>query len=418
MSIKLGSDHLLAELFQFIMANNTNKKDFLTLIQDEAFINQVNKAENPNELLEELVEKNPENSDSIRHAFEFIQINLSNRIEMGSEDFDQILKNIQNHFKRKTYLPYLNVIPSRVAAMILVIISIGSLVIYHHFAKDSLTQFAKSDPINSNQATIMLSDGSTRVLKNNDSFIDYNSIDGEVLIKSDNEQKKIENRNNIKDAVLNKVVVPCGQQKKVWLSDGTLVHLNAGSSLAFPATFFGNTREVYLRGEGFFEVSRNKKVPFIVKTNHIDVKVMGTAFNVSAYDDEYIVSAVLVEGKVKVLQKNQILANDEFTLAEGQGLFYSVSDQNSVVNEVDVDDFVLWKDGLFKFHNMPLVDLIRRVQKYYNLPIQIEGEELSNILVSGKLVLSEDFSEVMKYLSKTIEGSYEKTQDSIYILKQ
>ncbi|MCK9618693.1 MAG: FecR domain-containing protein [Lentimicrobiaceae bacterium] len=401
------------------MSKNKNITDFLSLIQDEAFINQVNKTENPNELLEELVERNAGNSDSIRYAFEFIQVNLSNRTEMGSEDFDQILKNIQNHFKRKTYLPYLNFIPQlRIAAIILVIISIGSLVIYHHFAKDPLSQFAQSNATDSNQATIVLSDGSTRVLKNNDSFIDYNSTDGEVLIKSDYEQKKIENKNNIKDAVFNQVVVPCGQRKKVWLSDGTLVYLNAGSSLTFPATFYGKTREVYLKGEGFFEVSRNEKVPFIVKTNHIDVKVIGTTFNVSAYNDECIVSAVLVEGKVEVSQKNQILANDEFTLAQGQGLFYSVNSKNSVVNEVDVDDFVLWKDGLFKFHDMPLVDIVRRVQKYYSLPIQIDGEKLANILVSGKLVLSEDFCEVMKYLSKTIEGSYEKTHDGIYILKQ
>lgn len=401
------------------MAKNTNKTDFLSLIQDEAFIDLVNKAENPDELLEELVKKNPENSDSIRYAFEFILVNLSNKTKMDSKDFDGILKNIQNYSRRKSYLRYLNFIPQlSMAAVILVILSIGSLVVYHQFAKDPLIQFAQSNSADGNQAIIVFSNGSKQILKNNDSFIDYNSTDGEVIVRNNNEEERIENRNDVKDAVLNQVIVPYGQRHKILLSDGTLVQLNAGSKLTFPAIFSKKIREVYLKGEGFFEVHKNEKVPFIVKTDYIDIKVLGTIFNVSAYEDEHFVSTVLVEGKVNVSQKNKMLANDVFTLVPGQGCFYSVSDQHSVVKNVDTNDYILWKDGLYKFHDMPLIDIVRRVHKYYNRSIQIEGDKLANTLVSGKLVLSDDFREVMQSLSKTMEGRYEKTQEDNYILKQ
>lgn len=401
------------------MDKNTNRTDFLALVQDEAFINLVSASENPDKLLEELVKENPENSDSIRYAFEFIQANLSNKTNLNSEDFNRILKNIQNSHRKKSYLRYLNFIPQlRIAAVILVILSIGSLVVYHQYAKDPLTQFTQSIAVDDNQAMIVLSDGSKQVLKNNESFIDYNSTEGEILIKNNNVEERIENKNGVKDVVLNQVVVPYGQRQKILLSDGTLVQLNAGSKLTFPATFSRKTREVYLKGEGFFEVHKNEKVPFIVKTDYIDIKVLGTTFNVSAYDDEHFASTVLVEGKVSVSQKNKMLANDEYTISPGQGCFYSVSDQKSVVNNVDVNDYVLWKDGLYKFHNMPLIDIVRRVHKYYNLPIQIEDEKLANTLVSGKLILSDDFSEVIQYLSKTMEGRYEKTKDGIYTLKQ
>jgi ferric-dicitrate binding protein FerR (iron transport regulator) len=401
------------------MDKNYTGADFLSLVQDEAFIDLVKKAENPDKLLEELLNKSPEAANSIRHAFEFIRVNLSNKKEMGQEDFQQILKNIQAYSQRKSHLRKINFVRKLgIAATILVILSFGSLVIYRQLSKDPLTQFAQSIPNEGDQAMIVLSNGSSQVLKNNDSFIDYNSNMGEVIVRNGNGQEKIENRNEIADAALNQIKVPFGQRQKIRLSDGTLVQLNSGSSLTFPAIFTGKNREVYLKGEGFFEVSRNEKFPFIVKTDHIDIKVLGTKFNVSAYVDERLVSAVLVEGKVNVSHKNQILADDEFTLKPGQGCFYTVSNQKTVVNDVDIDDYILWKDGLYKFQNMPLVDIVNRVQRYYNQSVQIEGEKLADILVSGKLVLSGDFQEVMQYLSKTIEGKYEITPEGNYLLKQ
>lgn len=395
------------------------RSDFISLVQDEDFIRLVIEASDPNELLEELIRKNPENCDSIRYAFEFIQQNRPNKTKISPDDYQKILNHIQAYSDRKYATRFLNVLPKlRVAAAILVIIAVGSLVAYYQFSKDPLTQFAQSNVAAGNQAVIVLSNGTEQALKDNNSFIDYKSNDGEVIVRNNSDEKRIENKDISKNAVLNQVVVPFGQRQNVLLSDGTLVHLNAGSKLTFPATFSGITREVYLKGEGFFEVHANAKVPFIVKTDNLDVKVLGTKFNVSAYEDEHVTSAVLVEGKVIVSQKNKVFVNERFSLEPGQGCFYSVGEQNSVVKEVDINNYILWKDGLYKFKDLPLSDVVTCIHRYYNLSIQVEGDNLSKTLVSGKLVLSDNITEVMRYLSKTMEGRFEKSADGTYILKQ
>lgn len=397
-----------------------DKLDFIGLVQDEEFVRFVVEASNPNEALEEMIRQNPEHGDSIRYAFEFILINLSNKTKMSPEDYQNILDHIQDYSNRKSSTRILNFMPRlRIAAMILVIIAFGSLVAYYQFSEDPLTRFAQIDVTDSDQAVIVLSNGTKQALKNNNSFVDYKSNNGEVVVRKDSNEEIINNKDISRNEDLNQIVVPFGQCQKILLSDGTLVHLNAGSKLVFPAIFSGKTREVYLKGEGFFEVYKNAKVPFIVKTNQINIKVLGTKFNVSAYEDENVTSTILVEGKVNVSQKNKFFANKQFTLAPGQGYFYSKGEQKSEVNEVDVNDYILWKDGLYNFKNLPLSEVLNRVEKYYKLTIKVEDEYLGKTLVSGKLVLSDNITEVMKYLSKTMECRYVKIKDGNYeLLKQ
>lgn len=398
----------------------TNKPDFLSLIQDEIFIKLVTETEGSDEFLKELLDRNPQNRESIKYAFEFIRVNMGNKTAMDAKDYNRILNKLQTQYKKKSSQPFFSVIPLylRVAAMILVILSVGSVIVYQKFTSDPLTQFANQTVVDESQAMIVLSDGTSQPLKNSDSFIDYKSANGEVIVKNKDKEELIDNSNTQKEAVLNQVVVPYGQRQRVLLSDGTLVQLNAGSKLTFPASFSGKTREVFLKGEGFFEVSKNAQMPFIVKTDQIDIRVLGTTFNISAYGDEQFVTTVLLEGKVNVEQKDKIFANEKLTLVPGQGCFYSVADRHSNVKEVNVNDYVLWKDGLYKFEDMPLREVANRVRRYYNMNIQVNDEQLANTLVSGKLVLTDDFTEVMQYLSKTVEGDIEKTKDGIYILKQ
>jgi transmembrane sensor len=397
----------------------TNKYDFISLVHDEEFVRSILDATNPDEFLEELIRKNPDYKDSIRYAFEFVQINLSNKTKLNQEDYQKILNNLLNYSRKNSPVRSNHIFPKlRVAAMILVIVTLGSVIAYFQYTKDPLTQFAHSNLDTSNQSVIILSDGTAQELKNKDSFIDYKSNEGEVVVLKDSLEEKFVNKNTSLKTVLNQVVVPFGQRQRVLLSDGTMVQLNAGSKLTFPASFSGKTREVYLKGEGYFEVYQNEKVPFIVKTDHLDIKVLGTKFNVSSYDDEQETSAVLVEGKVNVSQKNKLFGNIQFDLSPGQGCFYSNNLQNSVVKEVDVNNYIFWKDGLYKFEDLPLSAVVSRVNKYYNHPVKVDGENLSKTLVSGKLVLSDDISEALQFLAKTIEGRYEKLPDDTYILKQ
>jgi len=402
------------------MDKHSKEKLFSFLVKDASFIRSVIEAENPKDFLEELHNSNPDQSEVFLSAYEFVRFNRTVKCKMPLEDFDRILNSIQEHARKRTSFRFFRFIPLiiRVAAMIVIVLSVGSLLVYKQFSKDPLTQFAQSNLEEKNQGMIVFSDGTTKKLKMNESFIDYSSSNGIVVVKNTEEEEEFGNAQQVKDPVLNQVVVPFGQRHKVLLSDGTMVQLNAGSKLTFPATFSGKTREVYLQGEGFFEVHKNEKQPFIVKTDYVDIKVLGTTFNISTYCDEHFMTTVLVEGKVHILQKDRLLANDEFTLTPGQACIYSVNSKKSVVKEVDVNDYILWKDGIYNFKEMPLLDVVSRVSKFFNSKIQIENEDLANTLVSGKLVLSGDISEVMEYLSKTIEGKYEITHEGSIIIKQ
>jgi len=264
---------------------------------------------------------------------------------------------------------------------------------------------------------IILSDGSTHKLSAKDSLIEYSANGGEVVVKNDQQEERLENLTNSKTATINQIIVPFGHRHCIILSDGTRVQLNSGSRLVFPAEFSDKNREVYLKGEGYFEVFKNSNKPFIVKTDFVDIKVLGTVFNISAYEDEQIASTVLVEGKVVVSQKNKLFGLTEKNLSPGQGCFYSSETKTSDIRNVNVYDYISWKDGVFLFKDKALINIVSRLEKYYHKKILIEEGILPNTLISGKLVLSDNIEEVMQYLSKTMEARYEKNEKGILIIK-
>lgn len=395
---------------------NTN---FLSLLRNEKFIRLVRQSDNPSELLERLQARYPDGADSIRDAFQFIRANLMEKRKLDSNDFNRILNDIQHYSKNKKRAGRRRIVfhYSWRAAVILFILAIGTLVVVKE-VNDPMRKFAQNTTEMSEQSMLVLSDGTKRLLQHDDSFIEYDSRQAEVVVRKDEkEEERIENKGEPDKQILNQIIVPFGQKQTVALHDGTVVQLNAGSSLTFPAKFSGKTREVYLKGEGYFEVQKNEHAPFIVRTEQMDVKVLGTSFNIAAYTDEKIVSTILVEGSVQVKRKGRLLFNEEYRMKPGEGFFYTVGSGEPVVQPVNVNDYTSWKEGVFIFREKPLLEIVKRVKKYYDKPIQIEGEVLAKTLVTGKLDISGDFDLAMRYLAKTIEGQYEKTPDGTYVLK-
>ena len=280
-------------------------------------------------------------------------------------------------------------------------------------------KFATAETPLSNDAVLILSDGSKYKLEEHDSKIEYSSDGGNIVVRNKREQDdELKNKQDANGPVINQIIVPAGHRHTVALSDGTLVVLNSGSKLVFPAEFSNKTRDVYLIGEGYFEVSKNPNKPFIVKTEKINVRVLGTKFNISAYADESITSAVLVEGSVSVIQNGKLIGNTAKKLSPQQGYFYCSSASLAEIKQVDVMDYISWKDGLFRFKDQPLRDVVLRVNKYYNKNILIEGDKLASTLISGKLVLTDNIDVLMNYLTKTLEVRHELQKDGSYIIKE
>ncbi len=390
--------------------------DFVSLLRNETFIKLVKESIGKENQMDLLEKEFPGQRETIAYAIEFVQATLSDQKKMAPDDVTSIWRNIKKYTNQSKGVTIHRITLSdlwKVAAVLIVALA-SSVFVYQSLLRDPLVDIAALKTEVNDEAMIILSDGSKHKLTPKDSLIEYSSDGGQVVVKGNQQEEKLENPTSSKAATINQIVVPFGRRHSITLSDGTRVQLNSGSRLIFPAGFSGKNREVYLKGEGYFEVFKNPNQPFIVKTNVMDIKVLGTIFNISAYEDEQNAYAVLVEGKVAVLQKNKLFATTDKNLSPGQGYFYSSATKTSDIRKVDLVDYISWKDGIFLFRDKPLNNIVNRLEKYYNQKISIEEGKLPNTLISGKLVLSDNLDEVMKYLAKTLEARYERNKEGIY----
>ena len=394
--------------------------NFVLLLRDETFLKRVKDTVGLDNQIDILEREYPAERGILADAIEFVRINLSDQRIMQPDDVSTIWEKIRlyglSKKRRYTIERFLSYDLWKVAALLIVVL-VSSVFVYHRLTGDSLQEIASVATVADGEAMIILSDGSKHKLESNQAHVEYSADGAEVVVKKDQGKEKIENLNTSKAGTINQIIVPFGHRHSITLSDGTRVQLNAGSRLVFPAEFTDGKREVYLKGEGYFEVSKNPDKPFIVKTDFFDTKVLGTVFDISAYDDEQIGSAVLVEGKVVVIEKKKLFGNTQKELSPGQGCFYSSSKLTSEIRKVDVNEYVSWKDGLFLFNDKPLISIVGRIEKYYNKRILVEGIELSTMKISGKLILANDIEKILQHLSKAIEARYEINEEGVYEIK-
>jgi ferric-dicitrate binding protein FerR (iron transport regulator) len=213
---------------------------------------------------------------------------------------------------------------------------------------------------------------------------------------------------------LNNLIVPYGKRVSLILSDGTKIWLNSGSRLVYPAVFEGKTREIFVEGEIFLEVSVNRKKPFVVKTSELVTEVLGTNFNVNAYKDEKNHSIVLVTGSVAVKNKT---GKASTALKPNQMYDYDVDSRQYSVRDVDIYDYICWKYGFFHFTNEDLSTVLERLHKYYNIDIEYERQDIAGITVSGKLDLKENIENVLSSVALTGDFQYEMKENKIIIRK-
>lgn len=209
-------------------------------------------------------------------------------------------------------------------------------------------------------------------------------------------------------AVYNELIVPYGKRTLLTLSDGSTIWVNAGSRLIYPFAFENDKREIYIEGEAYLEVTPDKKRPFTVKTKEMEVRVLGTKFNVSAYENEAEQRVVLVEGSVEAgradRKKNVVLKPDQL---------YTLSGGNESVSEVDVTAYISWVHGLYVFESEPLPAILSRLTRYYGINIGYEPS-LGQTTCSGKLDLKDDLQELLRGLADAIPAGYRQLADGSY----
>ncbi|MRG44807.1 DUF4974 domain-containing protein [Chitinophaga sp. SYP-B3965] len=191
------------------------------------------------------------------------------------------------------------------------------------------------------------------------------------------------------------LTTPNTGQYKITLADGSKVWLNSATELRFSTAFHSSTREVELKGEAYFEVAPSPGKPFIVKVNGMQIAVLGTQFNVMAYPDENQIKTVLVEGAVKLSTPKSAVV-----LKPGkQGSLTSGSD-NFDVQDVDVEDAVSWKTGIYQFRNEGIEPIMRQVQRWYNVKVVYTGR-LEKQMYTGTISRTDTLSDLLQLLEET-----------------
>lgn len=247
----------------------------------------------------------------------------------------------------------------------------------------------QNDPApGTNGAILTLADGTQVVL---------DSLGNRVIANEQGTQVRLEDgqlmydpsKVNSGEITFNTMTTPKGKQFQLTLSDGTQVWLNAASSLRYPTLFSGKERQVYVDGEAYFEVAKNAKVPFrVTVTNKLNIEVLGTHFNVQAYTNENSIQTTLLEGSVKV---------NGSVLKPGQQA--QVDEKLHIVDNVNTEKVMAWKNGFFNFEGMGVEELMRQISRWYNVEVIYEngipdkrfvGEVSRNMRLSSLLKILEE----------------------------
>ncbi|GEC71198.1 FecR family protein [Flavobacterium flevense] len=270
--------------------------------------------------------------------------------------------------------------------------------------------------------TIIPDDAIQLVLENGD--IQVLSPNGEQqVIKKDGAVVATQKENKISysasdasdELVYNEIKIPYGKTFEITLSDGTQVFMNAGSSLKYPVQFIkGHHREVVLEGEAFFDVTKDKKHPFIVKTRGVDVKVLGTKFNVSSYKEDADINTVLVEGSVSL--SNTGMPNNNTMLVPGEKGTWNSQKTAIAVKKVDTRIYTEWMTGEIVFRKTAFKDIIIKLERSYNVAINNNKTELLDKKFNGSFNKNiESIEEVLTAMSKIQSFSFSKEGKQITI---
>ena len=208
--------------------------------------------------------------------------------------------------------------------------------------------------------------------------------------------------------------VPYGEMRHIVLPDNSSVHLNSGATLFYPHKFNGRTRSIYLSGEAKFTIAPNKDKPFIVKTNDIDVTATGTVFNVSSYPDSRNAVATLVEGSIEVSVKNE---GTTYCLHHQEQIVYDREARSVKRRDIRTDAVGEWEKGLLAFRSAPLHNIIKEIERHFDVRICLNSTNLGNEALTVKFAENETLADVLHTIRQLVPDlKYKIENKTVYII--
>jgi hypothetical protein len=284
--------------------------------------------------------------------------------------------------KRKTLFYWLSG-----AASVLLLLAI------HQIYKPNNQDPGLLDFVNANSLSVDSDSKDIQLYVSSDQLITIEEKEADIAYNTDSIQVTGKSLAEVNATEYSQLVVPKGKRSRLTLSDGTTLHVNSGTKVVYPNRFMGDTREIYVNGEVFLDVTRNEKQPFIVRTSEIAVRVLGTKFNVQAYEEDAGTQVVLASGAVQITSNEN---SKKINLTPSQ--MYDYKAGQASVTRVDVDKYISWVQGILYAEDERLDVLMTKLSRYYGKEILFD-EGLVNQKCTGKVDLKNDLGEVLNGLT-------------------
>lgn len=343
----------------------------------------------------------------------YVKIHFAINLAMNNPEFDNVkkrlLEEINNDKKQYSKIRILSVF--KYAAIAIVFLGLGFIM------KNNLLVNETADVVIPREDSIVLElgNGDQHVITDSGTSKIIGTSGKVIGNKKDNQLIYESGENNEPD--YNTLSIPNGKQFGIVLSDGTKVHLNAGSSITYPTVFTKDSnRRVVLRGEAFFEVKHENNRQFIVNVQDLDVKVYGTKFNVTNYYEDKETEVVLVEGSVGLSTKESKKDLNEVFLEPGYMGVFNKKDKNIINQKVNTALYTSWMKGNLVFRNVSFENIIQKLERHYNVVIINNNAELANEKFNATIETKhETIEEVFSYFNKVYQIEYQIVENKIII---
>ena len=402
----MHNENKLDKLFQKLVDNTISEKELDCLME---LIN----SSDPDDLKNGLLAKHWENVKTGN-------LPLKKRTEGDSQVLIQKIlykiEGIEKKKKVKTFFPHTNTaFWSGIAATLLLFVGV--------YFYNQNTVVITSAPItfennpNSGVITLQLDNGTVETIYENGERKITTAKGNLVASQQGNILEYIDTEAQNK-LVYNTLNIPHGRQFDLVLSDGTKIKLNSGSSIKYPVRFLkGQDRKVFLKGEAYFDVTTDKAHPFIVNADEMNIRVLGTQFNLSFYPEDEDISTVLVEGGVVLYKEGaEINANTSSQLAPGQRAEWNKMNNTMTIKEVDTNIYKAWKDGYLLFRASPFYSIRTKLERHFNITIEDRSGRLGNQIYTAKF-RNETIEEILEAFKEDTPFEYIQEGSKIIILK-
>jgi len=370
--------------------DNNQKKRAEDILSDDSLSESLIKGE---------IQENEFQGEELFLADRIHQAVSANRIAFGEDQKNLLDRRIADSINRSKRNKAIAWVGSAAALLVMV----GLTFFFQLNSRSDISDFASTVSAKSDTdfTQLMLSGKKVVQINAQESKIAYSSNGKVVKIDA---QRDVEQSVETDVASYNTVIVPYGKRTQITLSDNSTIWLNSGSKLVYPVQFANNKREVFLDGEAIFEVTRDKNHPFHVVTRDMEIKVLGTVFDLCAYSDDSTINTVLAHGSVELIYKRySLLGLSREKMVPGMLAVYDRTDKTLIQKNVNTKDYTSWKDGYLVMEKKSLGSIAKKLSRYYNVSIEIESPELADETFSGYLDLRNSAVQVLALISEMMD---------------